>query len=179
MACAVVASFLVCWPVYRFDLTPARIPPDRQFLLLDELIGGAGWMHGVAYWLLELPLPLAGMIRGIGEVYQHNWDGHSAYLFGQLSRRALPSCASGSPTRRSSPRCGRGWLPGASREAGIVYRELPDNVPVRGWVVASLRKLYYVGAKVRASGKPDPYGRLKTLTPTMRAGRSIVIFELR
>lgn len=66
-----------------------------------------------------------------------------------------------------------------SREAGIVYRELPDNVPVRGWVVASLRKLYYVGAKVRASGQPDPYGRLKTLTPTMRAGRSIVILELR
>jgi hypothetical protein len=46
-------------------------------------------------------------------------------------------------------------------------------------VVASLRRLYFVGAKVQASGKPDPYAWLKTLTPTMRAGRSIVIFDLR
>jgi hypothetical protein len=66
-----------------------------------------------------------------------------------------------------------------ARETGIVYRKLPYNTRVRGWVVASMRELYYVGAKVQASGKPDPYGWLKTLTPTMRAGRSIVIFELK
>jgi hypothetical protein len=65
------------------------------------------------------------------------------------------------------------------RETGIVYRELPDNTRVRGWVVASMRRLYFVGAKVQASGKPDPYVWLKTLTPTMRAGRSIVIFDLK
>jgi hypothetical protein len=66
-----------------------------------------------------------------------------------------------------------------ARETGIVYRELPDNTRVRGWVVASMRELYYVGAKARESGKPEPYGWLKGLTPTMRAGRSIVIFELK
>jgi hypothetical protein len=71
------------------------------------------------------------------------------------------------------------WPALPSREPGIVYRELPENTRVRGWVVASLRSLYYVGAKAQASGKPDPYGRLKTLTPTMRAGRSILIFDLK
>jgi hypothetical protein len=45
--------------------------------------------------------------------------------------------------------------------------------------VASMRRLYFVGAKVQTSGKPDPYVWLKTLTPTMRAGRSIVIFDLK
>jgi 4-amino-4-deoxy-L-arabinose transferase-like glycosyltransferase len=312
VACAAVAFFFVCWPVYRFDLTPARNPPGRPFILLDELIGGTGWMHDAAYWFLDLHLPLAGMIRGIGEVYQHNWDGHSAYLFGQLSqqgwwyffpvvlaiktplalailaiagtvaafrernrpavecligaaaivlvsmasnvnigvRHVLPVyllisvlaalavvrlwsrrtliiaalcvwlaagsvmahpdyladfnlLAMGKPERivadsdldwgqdlhRASLMLReRGvreawiaydWPALPSREPGIVYRELPENTRVRGWVVASLRSLYYVGAKAQASGKPDPYGRLKTLTPTMRAGRSILIFDLK
>jgi hypothetical protein len=319
VGCAAVAFFFVCWPVYRFDLTPARMPPDRKFFLLDLLIdrigrhiGGAEGMHDVAYWFLGLHLPLAGMIRGIGEVYQHNWDGHSAYLFGKLSqqgwwyffpvvlaiktplalailaiagavvafrernrsaleclmaaaaivlvsmasnvnigvRHVLPVyllisvlaglavvhlwksrkvivaalcfwmlagsvaahpdyladfnlLAMGKPERivadsdldwgqdlhRATLMLrARGvreawiaydWPALSSREPGIVYRELPENTRVRGWVVASLRSLYYVGAKVQASGKPDPYGWLKTLTPTMRAGRSIVIFELK
>ena len=317
--CAAVAFFFVCWPVYRFDLTPARMPPDRKFFLLDLLIGrigrhigGAEGMHDVAYWFLGLHLPLAGMIRGIGEVYQHNWDGHSAYLFGQLSqqgwwyffpvvlaiktplalailaiagavvafrernrsaleclmaaaaivlvsmasnvnigvRHVLPVyllisvpaglavvrlwkshklivaalcfwmvagsiaahpdyladfnlLAMGKPERivaDSDLDWGQdlhratlmlrqrgvreAWIAyegpaQPARETGIVYRELPENTRVRGWVVASLRSLYYVGAKVQASGKPDPYGWLKPLTPTMRAGRSIVIFELK
>ena len=312
MGCAAVVFFFVCWPLYRFDLTPARTPPGRRFLLLDELIGGSGWMHNVAYWFLELHLPLGGMIKGIGEVYQHNWDGHPAYLFGQLSqwgwwyffpvvlaiktplalailaiigavvafrernrpaveclmaaaaivlvsmasnvnigvRHVLPvylliSVLAGFAVVRLWKR--RTWIIAAlcfwmiagsvaahpdyladfnllamgkperivadsdldwgqdlhratlllrergvreawlayegsgqpSRETGVVYRELPDNTRVRGWVVASMRKLYYVGAKVQASGKPDPYGWLKPLAPTMRAGRSIVIFELK
>jgi hypothetical protein len=317
--CAAVAFFFVCWPVYRFDLTPARTPPDRKFFLLDLLIdrigrhiGGTERMHDVAYWFLGLHLPLGGMIKGIGEVYQHNWDGHSAYLFGQLSqqgwwyffpivlaiktplalailaiagavvafrernrsaleclmaaaaivlvsmasnvnigvRHVLPVyllisvlaglavvrlwksrkltvaalcfwmlagsvaahpdyladfnlLAMGKPERivaDSDLDWGQdlhratlmlrergvreAWIAydgtaQPQRETGIVYRELPDNTRVRGWVVASMRRLYYVGAKVQASGKPDPYGWLKTLTPTMRAGRSIVIFEFK
>ena len=319
MACAAVAFFFVCWPLYRFDLTPARVPPDRKFFLLDLLIervgrhiGGVQWMHNVAYWFLELHLPLAGMIRGIGEVYQHNWDGHSAYLFGHLSQQGwwyffpivlaiktpialailaiigavvafrernrpaveclmaaaaivLVSMASNVnigvrhvlpvyllisvPAGLAVVRLWKRrkmiatalclWLAAGSvmahpdyladfnllamgkserivadsdldwgqdlhratlmlrergvreawiaydgtappeRETGIVYRELPDNTRVRGWVVASMRRLYYVGARVQASGKPDPYAWVKTLTPTMRAGRSIVIFDLR
>jgi 4-amino-4-deoxy-L-arabinose transferase-like glycosyltransferase len=318
MACSAVAFLLVSWSVYRFDLTPARTPPDRKFFLLDLLIervgrhiGGTQWMHDAAYWFLELHLPLGGMIRGIGEVYQHNWDGHSAYLFGQLSqqgwwyffpvvlaiktplalailaiigaavafrerngpaveclmaaaaivlvsmasnlnigvRHVLPVyllisvlaglavvrlwkrtwiiaalcvwmvagsiaahpdyladfnlLAMGKPERivaDSDLDWGQdlhratlmlqergvreAWIAyeGAaepSRQKGVVYRELPDNARVRGWVVASLRRLYFVGAKVQESGKPDPYVWLKTLTPTMRAGRSIVIFDLR
>jgi hypothetical protein len=66
-----------------------------------------------------------------------------------------------------------------SAQPGVGYRELPENTPVHGWVVASLRRVYYEGAKARESGKPDPYGWLKTLTPTMRAGRSIVIFDVK
>ena len=63
VVCAAVAFFFVCWPVYRFDLTPARTPPGRPFILLDELIGGTGWMHDVAYWFLDLHFPLAGNLH--------------------------------------------------------------------------------------------------------------------
>jgi hypothetical protein len=66
-----------------------------------------------------------------------------------------------------------------ARETGIVYREYPASVPVKGWLVVSLRRLYFEGAKIQASGKPDPYVWLKNLTPTMRAGRSILIFDLK
>jgi len=66
-----------------------------------------------------------------------------------------------------------------SAPSGTGYRELPENTPVRGWVVASLRRIYWEGAKVRGTGKPDPYGWLKGLTPTMRAGRSLLIFDIK
>jgi hypothetical protein len=66
-----------------------------------------------------------------------------------------------------------------SRETGVVYRDLPDNVRVHGWLVVSVRRLYYVGAREPASGRPDPYVWLKNLTPTMRAGRSILMFDLK
>jgi hypothetical protein len=66
-----------------------------------------------------------------------------------------------------------------ARETGIVYRAFPDSIPVKGWLVVSLRRLYFEGAKIQASGRPDPYVWLKNLTPTMRAGRSILIFDLK
>jgi hypothetical protein len=311
MACAAVAFFFLCWPVYRFDLTPARTPPGRRFLLLVQLIGGAGWMHNVAYWILDLPLPLSGMLKGIGEVYQHNWDGHSAYLFGRVSQQgwwyffpvvlaiktpvalAILAIAGAVVAFRERNRPAleclvaaagivlvsmtsnmsigvrhvlpvyllvavlaglavvrlwkRTWMIAAlcfwmlaasvaahpdyladfnllamgkperivadsdldwgqdlhratlmlqargvreawiayegkdepSRETGVVYRDLPDNVRVHGWLVVSVRRLYYVGAREPASGRPDPYVWLKNLTPTMRAGRSILIFDLK
>jgi 4-amino-4-deoxy-L-arabinose transferase-like glycosyltransferase len=318
IACAAVAWFFVCWPLYRFDLTPARVPPDRKFFLLNLLIeragrhiGGTQRIHDISYWFLELPMPLAGMIRGIGEVYQHNWDGHWAYLFGHLSHQGwwyffpivlaiktpialtilavIGTVVAFRERNRSALECLMAaaaivlvsmasnvnigvrhvlpvyllisapaglavvrlwkhkwimtalclWLAAGSvmahpdyladfnllamgkperivtdsdldwgqdlhratlmlrergvreawiaydgtaqpaRETGIVYRELPDNTQVHGWVVASMRRLYFVGARVQASGKPDPYGWLKTLAPTMRVGRSIVIFDLK
>jgi hypothetical protein len=66
-----------------------------------------------------------------------------------------------------------------AREKGIVYRVFPDDMRVHGWLVVSLRRIYYVGAKIQASGKPNPYAWLKGLTPAMRAGRSILIFDLK
>ena len=65
------------------------------------------------------------------------------------------------------------------RERGVTYLSLPPNTPVEGWVVASVRKIYFEGAMARAKGLPEPYGWLKTIRPTMRAGRSILIFDLR
>jgi hypothetical protein len=66
-----------------------------------------------------------------------------------------------------------------SRETGVTYRPLPPNTPVEGWVAASVRQIYFEGAMARAKGQPEPYGWLKTIRPTMRAGRSILIFDLR
>jgi 4-amino-4-deoxy-L-arabinose transferase-like glycosyltransferase len=311
MACAAGVFFFVCWSVYRFDLTPARFPPGRPFLLLDATIGETGWVHNVAYWLLDLHVPLAAMIRGIGEVYQHNWDGHNAYLLGHLSQQGwwyffpivlavktpialailaiagavvafrernrpaaeclmaataivLVSMASNVnlgvrhvlpvyllmavPAGLAVVRLWKRtwmiaalcvWLVAASvaahpdyfayfnilamgkperivvdsdldwgqdlhratlmlqargvreawiayngkakiaRETGIVYHEYPYSVRVHGWLVVSMRMLYFEGAIVQASGRPDPYVWLKNLPPTMRAGRSILIFDLK
>jgi hypothetical protein len=61
----------------------------------------------------------------------------------------------------------------------VTYHSLPPNTPVEGWVVASIRQIYFEGAMARAKGQPEPYGWLKTIRPTMRAGRSILIFDLR
>ena len=65
------------------------------------------------------------------------------------------------------------------RERGVTYHSLPPNTPVEGWVAASVRQIYFEGAMARAKGQPEPYGWLKTIRPTMRAGRSILIFDLR
>jgi hypothetical protein len=306
-----VTLLLVCWAAYRFEMTPIRTPPGRDFLLLDRYIGASGWAHALVYRLLEVPFPLSKILKGIGEVYQHSVDGHDAYLFGRVSRHgwwyffpvvllvktplaflaltglgaalsirganaraseclsagiaiilvgltssidigvrhvlpvyafaaalaglavvrlwprtkivgALFLCliagsiwahphyladfnllAMGTPERivtdsdldwgqdlpfatRALGELGvrEAWLAYAGvydvgRERGVTYLSLPPNTPVEGWVVASVRKIYFEGAMARAKGLPEPYGWLKTIRPTMRAGRSILIFDLR
>jgi hypothetical protein len=306
-----VTLLLVCWAAYRFEVTPIRTPPGRQFLLLDKWIGTSGWLHASVYRLLEVPFPLIEILKGIGEAFQHSVDGHDAYLFGQVSRHgwwyffpvvllvktplafmalaglgavvairrknarasecfaagiaivlvslsssidigvrhilpvyafaavlaglavvrlwprtkivgALCVCliagniwahphyladfnllAMGTPERivtdsdldwgqdlpfATRALAGRGvreaWLAYAGvydvgRERGVTYHSLPPNTPVEGWVAASVRQIYFEGAMARAKGQPEPYGWLKTIRPTMRAGRSILIFDLR
>jgi hypothetical protein len=306
-----VTLLLVCWAAYRFEVTPIRTPPGRQFLLLDQYIGASGWAHELVYRLLEVPFPLSKILKGIGEVYQHSVDGHDAYLFGQVSRHgwwyffpvvllvktplafmalvgfgavvavrgknaraseclaagmamvlvslsssinigvrhvlpvyAFGAVLAGLAVIRLWPRtkmvgalfvwlvagsfwahphyladfnllamgtperivtdsdldwgqdlpfatralAGRGvreaWLAYAGvydprREKGVTYHPLPPNTPVEGWVAASVRQIYFEGAMARAKGQPEPYGWLKKIRPTMRAGRSILIFDLR
>ena len=302
---------LICWAAYRFEVTPIRTPPGRQFLLLDEWIGPSGWLHSMVYRLLEVPFPLSTILKGIGEAFQHSLDGHDAYLFGQVSRhgwwyffpvvllvktplaflalaglgaavairdlnaRAVECLAAGIAivlvsltasinigvrhvlpvytfaavlaglavvrlwprTRLVGVLCvcliaGNIWahphyladfnllamgtperivtdsdldwgqdLPFATRaliergareawltyagvydvgrEKGVTYHALPPDTPVEGWVAASVRQIYFEGAMARAKGQPEPYSWLKTIRPTMRAGRSILIFDLR
>jgi hypothetical protein len=306
-----VTMFLVCWAAYRFEVTPIRTPPGRDFLLLDRWIGTSGWLHALVYRLLEVPFPLSKILKGIGEAFQHSVDGHDAYLFGHVSRHgwwyffpvlllvktplafmalaglgavvaihdsnaraseclaagmamvlvslsssidigvrhvlpvyafaavlaglavvrlwprtklvgALCVCliaaniwahphyladfnllAMGTPERivtdsdldwgqdlpfatralieRGVPEA---WLAYAGvydvgRERGVTYHALPPNTPVEGWVAISIRQIYFEGAMARAKGQPEPYGWLKTIRPAMRAGRSILIFDLR
>jgi hypothetical protein len=306
-----VTMFLVCWAAYRFEVTPIRTPPGRQFLLLDRYIGEAGWLHALVYRLLEVPFPLSKILKGIGEAFQYSVDGHDAYLFGHVSRHGwwyffpvvllvktplaflalaglgaviairgsnaraseclaagmaivlvslfssinigvrhvlpvyafaavlaslavvrlwprtkivgvLCLCliaaniwahphyladfnllAMGTPERivtdsdldwgqdlpfATRALAARGvpeaWLAYAGvydvgREKGVTYHSLPPNTPVEGWVAISIRQIYFEGAMARAKGQPEPYGWLKTIRPTMRAGRSILIFDLR
>ena len=311
LASMAAVCFVVCWAIYRFAVIPLRTPPGRQFLLLDHWIGATGWVHAAAYRLLEIPLPLTAILKGVGEVFQHNWDGHPAYLLGHVSQygwwyffpivlavktplamlaltvvgavaairernaRAmeyllaavalvlvcLPAnidigvryvlavylllapvaglgvvwlwqrtraatillclwmiagsvaahpdyladfnlLAMGKPERivtdsdldwgqdlrRATAMLRRqgaaeAWIvyTGTARpscEKGIVYRELPANTRVGGWVAASVSKLYFEGAKARLAGTPEPYGWLKALKPTMKAGRTIWIYHL-
>jgi hypothetical protein len=64
------------------------------------------------------------------------------------------------------------------RETGIAYRLLAPNTPVTGWVVASVRMVNFESAKARAAGRPGPYEWLEPLQPAMRAGKSILIYDL-
>ena len=311
LACLAAAFFAFCWMMYRFAVIPLRTPPGRQFLLLDHWTGARGWVHAAAYRLMEIPLPLTAIPKGLGEVFQHNWAGHPAYLFGHVSQygwwyffpivlavktplamlaltvagavaairernaRAmqyllaavavvlvcLPAnidigvryllavylllapvaglgvvrlwqrtragavllcvwmiagsiaarpdyladfnlLAMGKPERivadsdldwgqdlrRATELLRRqgaaeAWIAysGTARpscEKGIAYRELPANTRVGGWVAASVRSLYFDDAQARQAGRPEPYGWLKGLKPTMRAGRSIWIYHL-
>jgi 4-amino-4-deoxy-L-arabinose transferase-like glycosyltransferase len=312
LAVAAVAYVLVAWTAYRFEVIPFRTPPGRQFLFLDRWVGQSGAAHAFIYRLLEIPLPLTGMLKGVGELFQHTWDGHIAYLFDRVNqhgwwyffpvvlaiklplafwtlagiglfaavrernRRALEYAAAAASIvavcmpstlnvgvryvlavslllapvaalaviwlwQRSRPIAAalclwmavgsatahpdyladfnllagrkperivadsdidwgqdlrratielrsRGaqevWLAYSGvamprREPGIVYHELPPNLRVRGWVAADVVKLYREGADARGQGKPEPYGWLKSLTPTARVGRSIFLYDLR
>ena len=75
----------IAWATYWFEVVPIRTPPDRQFLVINTLAGTSGRLHDFLYRLLEIPFPLSAVFKGIGEVYAHNFDGHSAYLFGHYS----------------------------------------------------------------------------------------------
>ncbi|HEY1340281.1 MAG TPA: hypothetical protein VGF59_22370, partial [Bryobacteraceae bacterium] len=86
VAAAAAACILLCWTVYRFDVSPARTPPNRSFLFLDHLLGMTGWAHDTAYRILELPLPMAALFRGVGETFVFGREGHPAYLFGAVSQ---------------------------------------------------------------------------------------------
>jgi hypothetical protein len=307
--CAIGVFVLVCWAVYRFEVVPFRTPPGREFLLLNDIIGSSGRMHGFVYHLLELRLPLTGMLKGIGEVFQHNVDGHQAYLFGRVSTRGwwyffpvalavktpvaymllvvLGAVTAIRARNRAACEClaaasavlGAGmvsnlnigvrhvlpvylfatplaglalvhywrsrkmvgllglWLAAGSamahpdyladfnllamgkpehilvdsdldwgqdlhRATGILrqrgvgeawlayegmaqpslqeavrYTDLPPGGRPRGWLVVSLRRVYYYNALARRDNRPEPYRWLLGYQPAARAGRSILIFD--
>ena len=85
-ACIVVAVVAV-WSVYRFAWDPV-ILPGKDFASQEKSTQLARLPHGelrnYAMALLERPLPLGQLVRGLGSVYLHNSRGHPSYLFGEF-----------------------------------------------------------------------------------------------
>jgi 4-amino-4-deoxy-L-arabinose transferase-like glycosyltransferase len=76
-----VALFL-CWAGYRFSVAPPSVIPSVR-PHVDRLFGRSPVLLAMAHKAIEVPLPLAGLISGIGAVQYHNQAGHGSYLLGE------------------------------------------------------------------------------------------------
>jgi 4-amino-4-deoxy-L-arabinose transferase-like glycosyltransferase len=74
------------WSVYRFAWDPVIIrerdfASQEKWVQLERLPHGA--LRNYAMALLEKPLPLGQLVRGLGSVYLHTSRGHTSFLFGE------------------------------------------------------------------------------------------------
>ena len=86
-ACIAVAVVAV-WSVYRLAWDPVIIPGrdvagEERSMELGRLPLRA--LHNYAVALLERPLPLGQLVRGLGSTYLHNSRGHASFLLGEYS----------------------------------------------------------------------------------------------
>ncbi|MGA3019573.1 MAG: glycosyltransferase family 39 protein [Bryobacteraceae bacterium] len=84
-ACIAIVVVAV-WSVYRFAWDPVIVPSidfadQDKATLLGNLSDDAS--HHYATALLERPLPLGQLVRGLGATYLHNSRGHGSFLFGE------------------------------------------------------------------------------------------------
>ena len=88
-AACIAVVVVAIWSVYRFARDPVIVPGrdlngvERSMELGRLLPDGA--LRNYATALLERPLPLGQLVRGLGEVYLHNSRGHPSFLFGEYS----------------------------------------------------------------------------------------------
>ena len=79
-ACAV--CFVILWAAYRFHLNPiSRLHGTHPFI--DAYISDSR-LRDAAYAAVESPLPLAEVIYGFNELYNHEERGHNSYLMGEF-----------------------------------------------------------------------------------------------
>lgn len=86
MVIIVCAGVLVVWALFRFSLTPLVTAEQRPHEPIDAILGSTGTLHELAYTLVESPLPLVEVVKGVAQAANQNTSGHVGYLLGEVSR---------------------------------------------------------------------------------------------
>jgi hypothetical protein len=71
------------WAGYRFELAPISEQHGKHESL-DRAFDGKPALRKIAYQLVEIPLPLSSLVKGLQGLRAHNATGHDGYLLGQF-----------------------------------------------------------------------------------------------
>jgi 4-amino-4-deoxy-L-arabinose transferase-like glycosyltransferase len=75
---------LIIWAGYRFSVSFLTSPDTRPHLSIDRIFGTDGFLHEIAYLIVEgFPIPAPDFFSGLRDIAQHNSEGHWAYLLGE------------------------------------------------------------------------------------------------
>jgi hypothetical protein len=85
---ALLLCGLTIWGGYRFSTASLMSTTSRPHLTIDRVAGQKGWLHDIAYFIVEdIPVPAPEFRNGIGEFFARNKLGHLAYLWGDIRRQ--------------------------------------------------------------------------------------------
>ncbi len=79
---AFLIGAFVLWAGYRFSLEPI-VELNKPHVTIDRLFGIHGWVHDLAYRLVELPVPAPEFSLGLRELGTRVHAGNPAYLMGE------------------------------------------------------------------------------------------------
>jgi hypothetical protein len=82
---ASIVVLIGSWGGYRFSVGALTDAGDQSREAIDRLLP-PGINRGLAYKVTESSIwPAAAMVRGVGQLLEHNTRGHPAYLLGEVS----------------------------------------------------------------------------------------------
>jgi 4-amino-4-deoxy-L-arabinose transferase-like glycosyltransferase len=90
LLCIGLTVFFLTWASFRFSLEPLAAIPGHVHPGVDHRLGQTGLLHRMAYKMLDTPVPLSEVFRGVKDVYEHAKAGHWAYNFGKVRRTGTP-----------------------------------------------------------------------------------------
>ncbi|MCZ6680871.1 MAG: glycosyltransferase family 39 protein [Candidatus Poribacteria bacterium] len=80
----ILVAVLTIWSGYRFSVSPLTTAEKRPHVIVDKLVGADGFLHDLAYTLIEAPIiPASELLNGIQQVKAKNARGHTFYLLGK------------------------------------------------------------------------------------------------
>ena len=82
---ATLVGLAVIWAGYRFSVLPLS-DPGRPHEAIDARLGSAGALRDLAYALVEQPVPLSELVRGLRDLVVHDAGGHPSYFMGSVAQ---------------------------------------------------------------------------------------------
>ena len=79
----VFSALFVTWAGYGFSLRPITGAANRPHHLVDLMFPASGELHELANRVVESPMPLSEVVKGVAFVGYHLRDGHQSYLLGK------------------------------------------------------------------------------------------------